>query len=362
MSCRIFCAGIVAVVAVVYTLLTTPNVVRDSVFGYPPANSSLANFGWPPLPRISEEDVRTFHESGFVVLRQVMDPIVVDLMLEEAVRDCSWQLFLSRFCYLRQTRWSVDLFRDFLFHGPIGSIAHEFVQGSGVRVVQDGVFGVRRTWSPFVFSSLPHVDHGGNPGVYGRFHSNASGVSVWMPLQDIDAEADGGSIVLYENFTNQRCQTHFGSVITNSTLTINTTEQLFKCHIEALKLRQTAKSFRKGDIVLYNPSMLHNDQPLLNQDLIRYAWHAWLVDSDALNCFVRDCWNRGEPCCSSKLPGPGESIHTPCYAQIHPSMLPEELEAHFQDRPQPMITWRPKKSIPILELNHTCSERHRIVA
>jgi len=254
------------------------------------------------------------------------------------------------------------LFRDFLFHGPIGSIAHEFIRGEGVRVVQDGVFGVRSTWNPFVFSVLPHVDHGGNPGVYGRLHSNASGVSVWMPLQDIDAQIDGGSIVLYDNFTQNNCHTMFGSVITNSQVIVNSTDNFRNCHIEVLRKRQIVKSFRKGDIMLWNPNMLHNTQPVLKEDLVRYAWHAWLVDSNAVSCFVRDCWNRGEPCCRGKLPPAGSKIHTPCYAQLHPSTLPEEVDAHFEDRPQPLITWRPKKAIPILELNHSCSHRHRIVA
>jgi len=108
--------------------------------------------------------------------------------------------------------------------------------------------------------------------------------------------------------------------------------------------------------------MLHNTQMFNNPDFIRYAWHAWLADSEAVGCFVRDCWNRGEPCCSGRLPKPGEVIHTPCYAQIHPSTLQEEVDAHFQDKPQPLITWRPQKTIPILEMNHTCSQRHRIVA
>eukprot|EP00416_Gambierdiscus_australes_P038868 CAMPEP_0171095418 /NCGR_PEP_ID=MMETSP0766_2-20121228/43162_1 /TAXON_ID=439317 /ORGANISM="Gambierdiscus australes, Strain CAWD 149" /LENGTH=115 /DNA_ID=CAMNT_0011554221 /DNA_START=46 /DNA_END=389 /DNA_ORIENTATION=+ len=107
-------AAFVGVASVLYATLTTPTVFRDMAFGPPPANSSLANFGWPPLPRISEEDLRTFNETGYVVLRQVVEPIVVELMLEEAMRDCSWQLFISRFCYLRQTRWFIDLFRDFL--------------------------------------------------------------------------------------------------------------------------------------------------------------------------------------------------------------------------------------------------------
>jgi len=203
---------------------------------------------------------------------------------------------------------------------------------------------------------------GGNPGVYGRLCSNTSGVSAWMPLQDIDHETEGGSIILYNGFPQNRCHTQFGAVITDNKVVVNATEVGPKCHVAVLNPLQKVQSYRKGDMVLWNPNMLHHTQNIVKEGFIRYAWHAWLVDSDAISCFVRDCWNRGEPCCSSsKLPKPGEEIHTPCYAQIYPSALPEEVEAHFEDRPQPLVTWRPAKVIPVLDLNHTCNLRHKTV-
>jgi len=312
----------------------------------PPAKSLFADFQWPPLINVTAEEVHTYEDDGFVVLQQVLDHALIDILHSAAERVCAHQMGARGACQYAQGRWQDDVLRDFLLYGPIGDLAHQFIQGSGVRVVNDGFFGVQHRKKEIWFSSFfPHVDHGGVPGIFSGLNSYNRGVSVWMPLQEIDANTTGGSIFVYRNFSRGPCLRKFG---VRNTLPHNDSlprmalpdfNQISSdCTDRNLSKQEVTLSFKKGDVLVWHPNMLHRTQPVLKPEFTRYAWYARFVNSDSVYCYPHMCDIKTRPCCAGDLPLSGDTIHTPCYPQVFPSMLEHEVAAHLGDQPAPLMS------------------------
>lgn len=294
-----------------------------------------------PIRKITVEEKKSWKEKGYVVLRNIIDPAALDIMLNESKKLCSNQLMFSKVCQVEEGRWQSDVFRDFLFHGPLGGIVHKFI-GGNLRVYQDGLIGLKYSITrPLFHSYQNHIDHQGFPGKFGGLHSDTQGAAVWVPLQDIDTVTQGGNLAFFDGFASKGCHYTRGERSTSP----DGQERLNMSFLEERCMNYSEKQFnytpstpsvKKGDLVMWYPSMLHRTMPL-QAHYTRYAWYARIVQGDSVLCKRKDCGWKGRPCCRGLNPEPGATIQTPCYPQIFPRFDPDELAAHFGPQPGPLV-------------------------
>mmetsp|Transcript_7730 Transcript_7730/g.22000 ORF Transcript_7730/g.22000 Transcript_7730/m.22000 type:complete len:382 (+) Transcript_7730:92-1237(+) len=304
-----------------------------------PAATALADAGrWAERPAIDEAAVRHFDREGFVVLRQVVDHWALDLLREASDRVCAETLDRQGWCHLKQTRWMVDEFRDFLVHGPLGHITQAFVRRPAVRVLQDGAFtmGYREAEHGGPNSEELHLDDNGLAGVYGDLHRNTSAVTVWMPMHDIDLRLDGGGMEIIPGFLQHECRQvktgwkHWGT-------TSSRTDE--DCWEELKSMLTLLEPFKKGDVLLFHPWLMHRTQPVLRPGFRRYALFAWFVDAASVVCRPDFCDSTmpGKPCCRDAVMQPNAKLDHPCYPQVHPFTPRHELDAMLEQKPKPLI-------------------------
>jgi len=324
----------------------------------PPARSALASLPRRPAPEVTEDMLRSYDQDGFIVLRNAIDPAVLEIMLQESQRLCTQQLHDFAVCRVRNSRWSNDVARDFLAFGPLGQLAAAFLRAATIRVKLDMFIGFEhRPRHPDFFSFTGHIDNNaGTPGFYGGLHPNASGVTAWIPLHDLDADTEGGSVSVWRGFPASDCKfvvpgpVKLRPRLKPSEATARSCEEWARAAggVEATK---ATLSFRRGDLVFWHPWMMHQTQEVKRAGFTRYAYFAYLIDGDAVLCTAVACGGKAFPCCRGNPERPGSKLQHPCYLEIHPHVLPSEEEAHFAPWPRPLVdekgrmprgTWAPE--------------------
>jgi len=307
-----------------------------------PAKSQLASFTWQAAREISSTEMDTFGRDGYIVLSSAVNAAAIDLMREEAERQCAHQMRLKSGCHLEDTFRQIDIIRDFVFFGPLGKLVNSFIPGPGVRLKQDGIYGHRHVHSePKMLSFVPHVE-GMNklPGIFDGLHSESVGVSVWLPLQDVDSEKQGGSIRLvkgYPKLAEGMCPVLAGYHV-HKVIGLNSSELAHTCGLEQLAPHVVEPSFRKGDVLVHHPLMMRASQTIVKEGFTRYAWTGRFAAGDSVHCMSK-CMpfqdGQGTSCCKHGLKA-GDAIQTPCFPQVFPHVLEEEFKIHMAPKTAPL--------------------------
>lgn len=373
------CTKEIAALATVLLLALATAVSMVSLAGFAtwfqprevPAKSALANFQWESknsVHNITNEQLQGYEARGFQVFRQVIDPKAIELLLAEAKRLCTGQFWVSRVCQIEEGRWQSDVIRDFLFYSNVSAIASSLIRDSRtppLRVYQDGIVGVTSSWlQPLFYTFTKHVDHGGVPGIWHGLHSDTLGVGLWIPLVEVDPDVTGGGIELYNKFPQHGCQLVFGerSTVDGFDATINMSKVYDLCKRHKQDNATVKPKVKPGDVVAWWPQMMHKTQPVKQNGFVRYALYVRLVSNETMLCMQKDCGWKGRPCCSAALPKSGTMIKTPCYPQVYPKPLEQEVKAHFSKKPQPLIDRKKvvsKYSTDIWGSMHAVCKKHR---
>mmetsp|Transcript_58761 Transcript_58761/g.131422 ORF Transcript_58761/g.131422 Transcript_58761/m.131422 type:complete len:352 (-) Transcript_58761:187-1242(-) len=315
----VLCGAVVFLLSSLPGVVVDPPIVDDRIPPNIPAVSALANsIHWDALKHeVTADDVKFFEEHGYVIMRDVLRVEAIDIMRKEAEKVCDPQLQDSYVCRVKQARFRSDIFRDFLLHSPVGTMARSILQRGAdkpLRVLEDGVFG--HTWREYLltyFSFYHHVD-GNGAGVYHTFPRGTPGVSLWVPLQDLDPSTNGGSVNVFGGgIYPKHC--FWGSS---------------GCFVLGRPENMTTPKVNRGDIVLWHPMLLHSAQPVLASGFTRYVYFSWLVDADAKSCRTIGCSSQmGFPCCRDDPVAAGRGIQHACYPQVGPA-LEDEIRTYIE--------------------------------
>lgn len=152
---------------------------------------------------------------------------------------------------------------------------------------------------------------------YAMLSRDSPGVSVWIPLADIDADTDGGSVWLVDmSKVSAGCQRAPPETDVFSA----------ECEAEFDKVR-VAPNWRKGDVLLFSKDVVHKTQPLLPTAKLsaRFSLVGRFTTNEA-RCNLKG----GNPGIKLKFThcnhglAHGEPIASPCYPQLYPRVLQEE--------------------------------------
>jgi hypothetical protein len=201
-----------------------------------------------------QQDGARFRADGFLVKRGVISSQQIDLLLAaKPAYAFAWynrwlELAANSFLgsiLVQDSLWmDFDIFRRFWFDGPVPVLVSQVMgDDSSVRLVTDIMYGVAVGIHPRTLGSW-HFD----TESYDVLGDESPGVSVWIPLTDIDARV-GGSLKLV-NVTRARPE-----CIRRDT---DETSEMCAAHFE--DIAQTF-SWKRGDVLLFSRWTFHRTQP-----------------------------------------------------------------------------------------------------
>lgn len=313
------------------------------------APSKLVDFSWTANTTcsVTPDDVRAYERDGFVLVKQVLDPSMLDIMQEEAARICEGQLKRRGICQIEQLRWQVNSFRDFMFYSALGCFADKFIRGSGVRIATEALFGAQwNQQNPRFFSYGFHTDTPpGFPGRYHGFVSDTPGVSAWFPFHDLDDQTQGGSLNVLQGYPVENdCRFRdCGGRVLPSRSKKPASYDCTPCASWNPPMRSF--TFKKGDVLFFHPDMPHKTQPVIQPGFVRHSFTMRLVDSDAELCSVPMACGDWMGCCRDLRLESGQRIHSHCFPQIYPTVLDHEVAAHYSQTPKHLmgdLAWNDK--------------------
>eukprot|EP00054_Salpingoeca_dolichothecata_P006408 m.38292 g.38292 ORF g.38292 m.38292 type:complete len:378 (-) comp16453_c0_seq1:255-1388(-) len=268
--------GLVVSVCIVACVLYLPNDQPEFNF----TQVDWGNFS------LTEEQVLRYRSDGFLVVRGAFPRSVV-----EAIGDHRPRNFLPGFLYpleyllesffqqvqAQDSLWmDYKFFNDFWHTSPAARIisqvlpqhANDFVfrdlspptsttkhtpnntarATSSVRLLADLVVGFRKQHKPIVIGAYHQDTYS-----YGLVDDQDDGISLWIPLMDIDQEANGASVWLV-NMTRvpKQCRQ-----CANNT----SYSYLPECYPIFDKERHVA-DWRLGDLLLFSRTVIHKSQPM----------------------------------------------------------------------------------------------------
>ena len=309
------------VVAVLYYKYTHFQYYHPIYHHHPSKSTFLSEYqtsGWNNKfirdHSLSIQEVDQFKRDGFLVIRNAIPTHIIDtLYLKRPKHTLSPYLEFIESLILKTTNshfmfdclWSfIDEYRDFWYndYSPLIQyyIAPILGKNTSIRLLTDLLFGIKQT--PLKLGvyhqdiqSFNMIDH------------KSKGISIWIPLMDINASSIGGSIILVNGTLNK-----FIDIINQT---------------KVIKNSVTIPYFNKGDILLFDKFTIHKSQSLKDKNVIRYAYGARFFDGD--NAFLNDTFQNEimpkKNVCKHKLKN-GDLLKSACYPQLWPMLLPNEID------------------------------------
>jgi len=294
--------------------------------------AALQHLNWTGIPELTSEQLETYHRSGYLILRDVIPPEAVEALSEHRpARMLPWLLSPVEYVIntvldreaTQDSFWAEsDFFYNFWTKAPLAGIVNRlFPETSGVRLLADLYIRFSRSSKPMVLGTY-HKDSCS----FSLLSDESPGVTAWVPLDDIDADNDGGSIWLVDMArVTPECQWP------------TTASGDYSPECEALfDTIRIAPNWRRGDALLFSKDAIHKTQPLLPTAKLasRVSFVGRLTTNDAKR-------NPGQDHVGVKLKfthcdhglARGENISsTPCYPQLYPDVVAEEKAARDSGR------------------------------
>jgi hypothetical protein len=278
-------------------------------------------------------DIRTsFEKDGFVIVRGAVPSTVVDELFMRFPRTITWVTAPLEWLFSRHLRqfatldglWVLDdAFWLIWRRSNIPQIVSTTMEAAAfdvkqIRLLTDYVVGIK--------------GGGQDPEVFGKFHQDSTsfdiidtaGISVWLPLQDIDITKGGSLVVISKSEVDADC------LESDHTYSI-------KC-LNQFQANQHLYSFGRGDLLVFSHTTIHKTQPLLKTADYpwRYAMIGRIFAADSARYKTpkagppqrkNSCVRAGE----SKI-NVGDHLQSACFPVIWPR--PEAVEDSARDQGQ----------------------------
>ena len=218
------------------------------------------------------QEIYEFKRDGFIVIRNAIPVKIIDALYIHRPKHTlspylqfieSWILSAANTHFMFDCLWSfVDEYRDLWYYSPlikyyIAPILADDNNNTSIRLLTDYLFGIKQT--PLKIG-VYHQDIQS----FNIIDSKSKGMSMWIPLMNINASDDGGSIILVNGTLNK-----FMDVKSDDN---------YKAKMD--KNSVTIPYFNKGDILLFDKFSIHKSQPLRDKNIMRYAYGARFIDGD----------------------------------------------------------------------------------
>jgi hypothetical protein len=272
---------------------------------------------------LSAEQVARFSHDGFLVARGLLPRESVELLFAHrprslfplALRPVDWLFrWLSASQVSIDAIWSEsELFRTLWYAGPVAKASSQLMGGLPVRLLTDICYGV--------------ASSGARPVALGKWHKDSTsfdvvergaalGLSAWIPLVDIDAVRNGGSIMLGNISTvSAQCQAEGDDRCSPPCMS----------HLDQVAV---VDSWRRGDVLFFTDHTFHRSQPFHANASVsgdRFSLVGRFVHADAVFKASASLEQQRKNFCNHLLK-PGDKIHSDCFPQLHP-LRPADLES-----------------------------------
>ena len=223
-----------------------------------PGPTYLSVYPWPKPITISPLQLGQYRQDGYLILRQVIPPEVVGALRTFAgpnMKSEFWDYVGSSIGTVYVPWVKYDLFRDFLWYGPLAQLASQVLGGVSIRLFADHLFYLSGADTPGL-SLHNGMDRAFDQHMYVRF---------WIPLDDIDTSTTGGSLetVSMRDLAEEHidCQDLIrGRNVTVESGAVPITEAT--C-IALAEKRKVAHNLSRGDAIVLAPGVLRASQPLV---------------------------------------------------------------------------------------------------
>ena len=291
------------------------------------ALASVAHASVPPSILLSDEEIRRFHQDGYKIIRKAIPEADINrLALHRPQHPFSWwlrplELLLDQISS-RYLTWDglwleQRQYRSFWLSGGghalapmVASLMQENQTDGTVRLLTDIIYGIKKGYAPFVLREW-HTDLES----FDILTPESAGISIWIPLSDIDHQVNGGSLLVVNNslVDSEQCGGEQPGIVSN------------RCnsHLDAIG---TTYSFKKGDAIVFTRSTYHKTQ----------LWRHSTVDSDRfalVGRFTSGAARYHKPTlegfqkkntCRHGLQDTA-LLRSPCFPQIFPATLAQEI-------------------------------------
>ena len=315
--CRLVLNFIVIVVAfIVYQYYTFSYHHRVSDH-YPPKQTNVKDWNWNQNDirnyKLTESELGSYSRDGFVVIRNAIPVEIIDALYNNIPpHTLSWYLqFIETYTMQNYNShftfdhvWpTINEYRDLWFYSPLieNYISPIFgTETKSIRLLTDYLFGIQN--KPFSFGTY-HQD----TYAYNMADDNSKGVTLWIPLMDVNASNNGGSIFMVNKSLSKFMSHNVEKIASKNAVLID--------------------YFNKGDILLFNKFTVHKSQPIFKKDMVRYAYCGRIIDGNEAifsQTFDKRVMSKKHVCRHNLIKG--DLLNSPCYPQLYPNKLENETE------------------------------------
>ena len=216
-----------------------------------PGPTFLSVYDWPEVPTLTPEQVAQYRMDGFIVLRQVIPPEVIDALRTYAapnLRSEFWDFTSSSIGTVYVPWLKTDLFRDFWWHGPMAKLGSQLLGGAAVRLFTDHLFYLTPQQPGLALHNT--ADRAFDQHTFVRF---------WIPLDDVDTHLTGGSLEVVSNRGLAEREPACYDRIRGRAPGMGMSEP--ECLALAAQ-QKLAHNFSRGDAIVLAPGVLRASQPL----------------------------------------------------------------------------------------------------
>eukprot|EP00045_Choanoeca_perplexa_P001346 m.19033 g.19033 ORF g.19033 m.19033 type:complete len:360 (+) comp10885_c0_seq1:160-1239(+) len=297
----------------------------------PPARTTIpAAFDSSSFPayKLSSEQVKSFQRDGYLILRSVLPLRSVEtLAASRPARMFVWWLYpleLLLNAVLQQIShedalWSEhDVFYSLWKHSPCASLAAGVKNQTTARLLTDLAVGFYKHKRPRVLATY-HQDRYS----YNIISAESAGITVWIPLSNIDARTQGGSIKLVSNaLAGPECRTRTAD------------DKFSDACMQVFDEVAEVPDWKIGDVLLFAKDTIHRSQPFLPNatQASRFAVVGrFAVGSSRINLASPNLGFKLKMDYCNHTLGQGSQLNGPCFPQFYPTTLPLEEATRAQN-------------------------------
>jgi len=319
-------------------------------FAFVPDSEKSAKFARDlknvPSRRLSSSEISFYEANRYVVVRNVIPPILALQLAEEAKQAKTpwfWRLHFSnaQISLASFQNWrSNPVIREFIFNHPLLPAISQLMEDKGeVRLLADHIAGVDNDVRGFRWHS--------DLASFGIVHPNTETcqlASTWCPIWD-DANQelndDTGGLIAMQNI----------KTLNSSCILTRQRAEIYSNNCESeYEANKVTFSMRLGDCMLFTEDALHSTVPLdrtKTSITTRFAFIQRFIRSDVLPAQVN-----AAPLCLphaacrpiDRLTNSSIQLINECYPQVFPNVLEDEAarfeRSVFDFRKQFYALWR----------------------
>jgi hypothetical protein len=282
------------------------------------------------IPVLTASEIMRFHADGYAVVRNVIPAKEIELLVGARSRHpFSWWLrplellldqMTARFLtwdglWLEQREYRsfwLDDGRGGRSLAPmIASLVHDERSDGTVRLLTDIIYGIKKGSAPFVLQEW-HTDSES----FDILSPDSEGISIWIPLSDIDHTVDGGSLLVAKHslVDEKQCQKGEAPGLVSDEC---------NAHLDTIG---NSYSFKVGDILVFTRHTYHRTQ----------QWRENVAASDRFALVGRftsglaqyrtpvvEGFQKKNTCPHGLR---NETLlHSPCFPQVFPALIAAEV-------------------------------------